>query len=132
MNFIIALLVLFGASKEPQIFYKDGKTLTTLKTIFIPSIRHESFKFFVESPYELRYASVDSTEIGMCLADQTTMKEMQLKGRWYKIDWETDLKTGSMKHTLFLNTRSGAIFKRSFIINVEGSKKIGKPSGEDR
>jgi hypothetical protein len=146
MNLVITILVmslmspagisqkgsLRHSGNEPQVFYYDGKSLAKLNTIFVPSVRQEKFNFFVRSNYELKFASVDSTEVGMCLVDLSAMRAMRLNGRWYKIAWETELRTGSEKHSLLLTARSGSVFKKTFFINVEGTKKLENPPGVNR
>ncbi|HUI28988.1 MAG TPA: hypothetical protein VLX91_02135 [Candidatus Acidoferrales bacterium] len=132
MNFILAILVIIGAPKGPQVFYYDGTNLTKLNPIFVPNIGNEIFQLFVKSSYELKYASIDSSGVGMCLVDQAAMKEMKLRGRWYKISWETQLSPGSKQHVIFLTAFSGIIFKRNFIVNVEGTRKLEKPAGGSR
>ena len=132
MNLIIASLIIIGAPKAPRIFYYDGKNLSTLDAIFVSNIRQGSFQFFVKSPYELEYASVDSTDVVMYLPDKVTTEKMRLTGRWYRINWESRLRTGSEKHIVFLTARSGSVFKKSFVVNVEGAKKLEKPHGENR
>ncbi len=142
MNLIIVLLVMVGAPSawmpqakapkighEPEVFYYDGKSLSKLDVIFVPNIRRERFHFFVKSPHELRFASLDSSEIEVCLAGRAETETLRLKGRWYKIEWETELRAGSEKHELVLISRSGVISRKKFVVNVEGSKKIEKPPG---
>lgn len=153
MNFLISLLVIIGVSPEghehpkdspcrllqkihpekvPQIFYCTGKTLTTLSTVFVPNVDRDSFQFFVKSPCELKQASVDSFDIPMCPVDEETMRDMHLRGRWYLISWKSELRPGSKKHTIFFTARSGLVFKNTFILNVEGTKRLYKPHGEDK
>lgn len=146
MNLIITLLVMSVAApelmfqagssrhpeKEPEVFYYDGKSLAALNDILVPNVRQETFQFFVKSSHELRFASIDSSEVGMCMVDQATTKAMRMKGRWYKISWECELKVGSKRHALFLTAFSGVVFKKDFLINVEGTKRIEKPPGVNK
>jgi len=120
------------SGNEPQVFYFDGKSLTTLDAIFLPNIGSESFRIFIKSPYELKYASLDSTEISMCLVNRGKMKELKLTGRWYSIQWNTRLKVGASKHIILLTKPSGAVFRKSFMLNVEGNEKIEKPHGDNK
>jgi hypothetical protein len=105
----------------------------------MPNVGSETFQLLVNSTYELRYASVDSSEVGLCLPEKDIVKQLKSsegsllrKGRWYMITWETELKVGSKQHTVYLKTRSGKIYKKHFRINVEGNKKQEKPAGENR
>lgn len=150
MNLLISLLVIIGVSpegpkdsacellqrihseKEPQVFYRTGKTLTRLSTVFVPNVGRESFQFFVKSPCELKHASVDSIDVAVCPVDKETIGDMHLRGRWYMISWESELSPGSKKHAIFFTARSGIVFKKAFTLNVEGTKRIYKPQGDDK
>jgi hypothetical protein len=139
MNFIVAFFVIIGSfpkeihsEKEPQVFFYNGQKLIMLNEIFVPNIRRENFRFFVKSQYELEYASMDSSEVAICLVDRITKQEMQLKGRWYTIRWETGLRVGSERHMIFFTARSGTVFTKRFTINVEGTKRLEKPLGEGK
>ncbi len=139
MNFIFALFVLLVSSSEPQIFFYNGKTVTEINTLTMPNVGSETFQLLVNSPYELRSASVDSSEVGLRLPGKDIVKQLKFsegsllrKGRWYMISWETELKVGSKQHTVYLKTRFGKIYKKHFTINVEGNKKQEKPAGENR
>ena len=132
MNFIFALLVLLVLPREPQIFYYNGKALTQLSIIQMPNVGHAAIKLLVNSPYELRSASVDSTEVQMCLPEYALTKELKLKGRWYRLTWEMGLTVGSMRHTLYLTSYCGRIYKKNFTVNVEGTKRLYKPQGVNR
>lgn len=146
MNLIIALLVIIGVTperisqagfseqsgKEPQVFYYDGKSLAKLNAIFVPNVRQERFQFFIKSSHELKFASIDSSEVGMCLVDRATIKTLRLNGRWYRISWESKLKVGSEKHVLFLTALSGTVFRKGFVINVEGTQKPEEPPGVNK
>jgi hypothetical protein len=118
--------------KEPQVFYCTDKTLTTLRAVFVPNVGRHSFQFFVKSPCELKHASVDSFDVPMCPVDKETIRAMHLRGRWYMINWESESRPGSEKHAILLAARSGIVFKNTFILNVEGTKRIYKPHGEDK
>ncbi len=131
MNYFFAFLVLIGAPKGPQIYVLNGATLARLNTILVPNIRRGNFQFFIKSPYELKHARVDSSELSLRLLDRSTVKKMRLRGRWYKLSWDAELKTGSETHTILLTARSGAAFKFDFTVNVEGSKKSKSLRGED-
>ncbi|MCL5020110.1 MAG: hypothetical protein M1339_00280, partial [Bacteroidetes bacterium] len=56
-------------------------------------------------------------------------KTLKLKGRWYIVSWHTDLKVGAEKHTLWLSCNSGKKLRASFVVQVEGTKKLNKPNG---
>lgn len=127
MNFIFALFIFLASQSEPHVFFYNGKTLAELNVIAMPNVGSETFKFFVSSQYELRSASMDSSEVGLCLPAKSLMKQLNIKGRWYAITWETKMKVGSNRHTIYLTARSGKIYREKFIINVEGNKKVGKP-----
>jgi len=129
MNLIIAALVIIGGFKTPKIFYLEGKDLTELNSIFLPNVRAESFQFFVNSPVELEFSSIDSSSVPMCLVARTIKNELRLKGRWYSINCVMPLKTGSESHMISLFSRSGAVFKKKFTVNVEGTQKVGKQRG---
>lgn len=141
MNLILALLVLLGTTNEPsegsrqwsgQVFYYDGRTLTQLNTILMPNVGHATLTLFVNSPSELHSARIDSSEAEICLLKTGLMKELKLRGRWYMISWKTDLKVGAAQHTLNITTFSGRTHKKTFSVNVEGSKKQGKPQGVNK
>lgn len=132
MNLVFALLILLGTPKEPQVYYYNGRILSQLKTLEFPNVRNAAVQFFVYSPYELREASVDSTEIPMCLPDHKLTEELKLRGRWYRLIWVTNLTVGSTQHTLYLTSYWGKIHKKNFTVNVEGNKRIDKPQGVNR
>lgn len=150
MNFIFALFVLLASPNELQIFFYNGKTLTELDTIMMPNVGNVTFQFLINSTYELRSASVDSSGASLCLAGKYLVKRLTFSeklfrrksttlakssatvGRWYVVKWETTLRVGSKQHTVYLKTRSGKIYKKHFTVNVEGNKKQEKPQGENR
>ncbi|MGO9480455.1 MAG: hypothetical protein ACLP05_01560 [Candidatus Kryptoniota bacterium] len=151
MNFILALCVIVLAPpNEPQIFYYDGNTLTNLNTIMMPNVESETFIFLVNSPYELRSACVDSSEVGLCLPGNDLVKQLKLSGRllrrqgtstakgsttagrWYVIKWKTELKVGSKHHSVYLTALSGKIYEKRFTLNVEGNEKQKRPEGTNR
>jgi hypothetical protein len=119
-----------GSPKEPQVYILNGKTLERLNTIFLPNTHRASFQFFVKSPYELKFVRVDSLDYSLCLLDRPTACKMGLRGRWYKLDWATELQPGSAPHTITFRARSGLAFKHNFIVNVEGTEKSKRPRGE--
>lgn len=129
MNLFLALLMLAAPSKTPRVYYYNGHHLAKLNIIETANTAHTVLRFFVNSPYELRYARVDSSEVSLCLPDSSLRREMKLKGRWYTIRWYTKLSVGSVKHTIVLYRCRHKKFSRTFIINVEGSKRINKPQG---
>jgi hypothetical protein len=118
-----------GSPKEPQVYVLNGKTLERLNTIFLPNIHRANFQFFVKSPYELRFVRVDSSDYSLCLLDWPTACKMGLRGRWYKLEWATELQPGSKAHIITLTARSGLVFKFDFIVNVEGTAKSKRLRG---
>jgi hypothetical protein len=129
MNLFFALLILASPPKQPQLFYYNGTHLVKLNQVEMPNIRHAALRLYIYSPYELRYARIDSSNVGMCLPDITERKRLDLEGRWYTIDWETGLTVGSSRHTIFLNAYGHREYKKEFFLDVEGAKKIDKPQG---
>ncbi len=129
MNLLFVLLVLTSQPRQPQVFYYNGKHLVKLNHIEMPGIRHTTMRIFIYSPYELRDASIDSSEVGLCLPDISVRKDLRLEGRWYIIEWGTDLKVGSTPHTILLNSCRNKVYKEQFFVNVEGTKMIEKPQG---
>jgi hypothetical protein len=124
------LLALIGPPKGPQVYILNGKTLERLNTIFLPNIHRDNFQFFVKSPCELNFVRVDSSDYSLCLLDRPTTRKMGLRGRWYKLDWATELQPGSKTHAITFTARSGLVFKFNFIVNVEGTAKSKRPRGE--
>ena len=129
MNLFFALLILASPPKQPQVYYYNGKHLVKLNQVEMPNLRHTALRLFVYSPYELRDARVDSSEVGICLPGISERKRLELEGRWYTIDWETALTVGSSRHFIFLNAYGHRVYKKEFFLNVEGAKKIDKPQG---
>lgn len=129
MNLFLALLMLAAPQRAPQVYYYNGSHLVKLRTIETGNIGHTVLRFFVHSPHELRYARVDSSDVSLCLPDDSVRTAMKLEGRWYTIRWYTKLTTGSAKHIVTLYECRHKKFSRTFFINVEGSKRINKPQG---
>ena len=131
MNYLFAFLVLIVVPEGPQVYILQGTTLARLNTILVPDIRRGSFQFFVKSPCELKHARVDSSDFPLRPLDRSTAKKMGLRGRWYRLNWDTELKTGSETHIILLTARSGAVFKFGFTVNVEGTKKLKSSRGKN-
>ena len=129
MNALIALLLLAAPPYQPHVYYYNGRNLVELHTIEMPNVAHASFRFFVQSPYEMRDARVDSADAGMCLPQISLRKKLKLDGRWYVVKWGTNLSTGSSMHTIILYSGCRKTYRKTFWINVEGTKRIEKPRG---
>jgi hypothetical protein len=129
MNLFFALLILASPPKQPQVFYYNGKHLVKLNQVEMPNVRQAALRLFIYSPYELRYASIDSSEVGMCLPGISVTKKLELEGRWYTIDWQTALTVGSSRHFIFLKAYGHKVYEKEFFLDVEGAKKIEKPQG---
>ncbi len=129
MNLVLALMMMAASPKEPQVYYLNGKVLVRLHSVEMPNIRRAKLRLFVNSPYELLDAWIDSSGAETCLPEASLRKDLKLKGRWYTIMWETHLKTGSSEHVIILNFWNHKTFKKKFYINVEGSKQVRKPQG---
>ncbi len=128
MKLLFALMVFAAPSKAPQIYYLNGTHLSELHTIETAGAHREALRFFVHSPFELRGARIDTTSVRMCLPEIAVRRQMKLKGRWYTMEWSTQLTTGSTRHMIILYCRHGE-YKKMFYVNVEGSKRILKPQG---
>lgn len=128
MNLLIALIMLAAPPKSPQVYYYNCKKLVELHTIETANVRQATLRFFVDSPYELSDARVDSVNVSMCLPEISVRREMKLRGRWYIIRWHTRLTTGSTRHTIVLYRRHRE-YRKTFYVNVEGSERIQKPQG---
>ena len=129
MNVLFALLFLAVPLKEPQVYcYKPGR-LVPLGTITMPNEPHGVLEFFVHSPFELCGASLDTSNVQLCLPDISTRKTLKLEGRWYTIRWSTPLSPGSSVHEVALYLFHHKTFRRFFRIEVEGSKQVEKPQG---
>jgi len=131
MKFLLSLLFIFAPASRPQIYYFNGKSLRTLKVIELPNVGDKMLRLFARSPYELRSAFIDSSEVRMCLPDTGTTRKLKLKGRWYEIEWNTRLKVGSTRHWIELIDKSGRRDRWNFLTNVEGSMKFNRPGKMD-
>jgi hypothetical protein len=131
MNLTIVLFMLFGAANEPRIFLYSGKTLMKLEVVTVPNVGTEVLKLLVESPYELKSALLDSSDVKLCLPTRNLMAGLNLKGRWYVINWRVKLTVGSERHTILLICRSGRTYKKTFVINTEGNMRLNKPQWRD-
>jgi hypothetical protein len=129
MNILLTLLVLAAPPKQPQVFYYDGRNLVKPDRIEMPNAGHAVMQFFVHSPYELRGASIDSSDVSVCLPDYSLRKSLKLRGRWYTITWDARLTVGSRRHILVINSYRGQTYRESFFVNVEGTKRMEKPQG---
>ncbi len=129
VNLFIALIVLVGSPKEPQVYYFSGKNLTKLRAIELPNIGQAALRFFVHSPSELLAASIDSSEVELCIPLTRQRKNLKLRGRWYIVTWYANLNVGAERHRLCLSDASGHKHVISFEVEVEGTRKLTKPKG---
>lgn len=129
MNLLVALLMVTMPLKEPHVYYYNGKNIVSLNVVEMPNARRAVLQFFVHSPYELRNACVDSSDVEMCLPGISLRDKLELKGRWYIISWDARLSVGSSRHVIHLYSCHHKVYDKAFHIDVEGSKRIEKPQG---
>ncbi len=129
MNLIIALLMLVAQPKEPKVFYYSGNTMSRLQTLQLPPSRGTVVRLLVYSPFELRAAWLDKADVEACLPKASMRKALNLEGRWYMVTWEPKVETGSSRHTLYLEFYHHRPYEAHFVVNVEGSQRVDKPTG---